>query len=84
MSQEKVERNKHLKAHRKEINRKKKFESYLAGIVTTIVCIGMVFWIGFSVYTKSNNADSEANAKTGVNLSAITDYLTDISNETEE
>lgn len=78
MSQAKVEHNKELKANRKKINQKNKLKKMIATTVTAIVCVAIVFWIGFSFYNKSMSNDDSASKKIEVDLTAINDYIDNI------
>ncbi len=81
MSQQKVDLHKSIKSNRKKINRRKKITNAAISISTGLACIAIVFWIGFSLYTKTQNPDSETSAKIPVNLTAISDYLDNLSKE---
>lgn len=83
MSQEKVEKRKELKNNRKQIAQAKKMKQTVATVAVTVVCILLVFWIGFSVYGKVSGSSEGGVAKTPVNINAITDYM-DSLQETEE
>lgn len=82
MSQEKVEYKKSLKKDRKKLNQQKKMKSMLATIVTVVIIVAAVGWIGYSLHNKSLEASKEDTvAKTAVDLSFISDYLSDMSSE---
>ncbi len=59
MSQEKVEQKKHDRLHRRSLVRKKKIEYVLSVTCVVVVAVAIFTWIGFSVYTKMQEAAAE-------------------------
>lgn len=59
MSQEKVEQKKHDRIHRRSLVRKKKIEYALSVTCVIVVAVAIFTWIGFSVYTKMQEAAAE-------------------------
>ena len=76
MSQEKVNKYKEQKANRKKEVKKEKTTRILTSFIGAVVGIALVAWIGYSAYDMI--ATDIASAKTEVELSAITDYITDL------
>ena len=77
MSQEKVDKKKFEKTHRRSLLRKKKFEEFLSIACVCVIAVGIVAWIGFSVYTKVEDS-KEANATSQfyeIDSSALQEYL---------
>ncbi|WP_406545043.1 hypothetical protein [Pseudobutyrivibrio sp.] len=77
MSQEKVDKKKFEKTHRRSLLRKKKLEEFLSIACVCAIAVGIVAWIGFSVYTKVEDS-KEANATSQfyeIDSSALQEYL---------
>ena len=77
MSQEKVDKKKFEKTHRRSLLRKKKLEEFLSIACVCVIAIGIVAWIGFSVYTKVEDS-KEANTTSQfyeIDSSALQEYL---------
>lgn len=77
MSQEKVDKKKFEKTHRRSLLRKKKLEEFLSIACVCVIAVGIVTWIGFSVYTKVEDS-KEANATSQfyeIDSSALQEYL---------
>ena len=77
MSQEKVDKKKFEKTHRRSLLRKKKLEEFLSIACVCVIAVGIVAWIGFSVYTKVE-ASKEANTTSQfyeIDSSALQEYL---------
>ncbi|MBE5902997.1 MAG: hypothetical protein E7275_01810 [Pseudobutyrivibrio sp.] len=77
MSQEKVDKKKFEKTHRRSLLRKKKLEEFLSIACVCVIAVGIVAWIGFSVYTKVENS-KEANTTSQfyeIDSSALQEYL---------
>ena len=53
MSQEKVDRYKATKVNRKAENKKKKTMKTVRIIIAIVILAAIVFWLGFSIYTKN-------------------------------
>jgi len=83
MSQVKVDQKKQDKANRRSLVRKKKIEEAASIIVVSIIAVAIVVWIGFSMYTKFQQAAAE-NATYeyyDITTSAIQDYISSLSGE---
>ena len=77
MSQEKVDKKKFEKTHRRSLLRKKKLEEFLSIACVCVIAVGIVAWIGFSVFTKVEDS-KEANATSQfyeIDSSALQEYL---------
>ena len=83
MSQEKVDKKKYEKTHRRSLLRKKKLEEFLSIACVCVIAIGIIGWIGFSVYTKvEENAAANATAQYfEIDSSGIQDYLSSLVEE---
>lgn len=82
MSQEKVDYKKSLKKDRKKLNQQKKMKSILTTVIAVVIVVAVVGWIGYSLHNKNLEASSDGAAvKTAVDLSHISDYLSDINAE---
>lgn len=77
MSQEKVDKKKYDKAHRESLVRKKKFEEAISIVCVSIIAVAIVGWIGFSIYTKAQQAAAENHVYEyhDIDSSAIQDYI---------
>lgn len=84
MSQEKVDRYKQRKrgnAKSKE-DRRERMLTIFEAVVCIALCIGVVVWIGFSVYHRvGSNADQEQKT-TVMDATAIDDYFASLSEAT--
>lgn len=83
MSQEKVDLKKEQKKNIKKTVRKKKVENTIATVCVTVVCLAIVGWIGFSIYTKASEY-AEANKDytyNEIDASALSDYLGSLNEE---
>ncbi|SOC08274.1 hypothetical protein [Pseudobutyrivibrio ruminis] len=77
MSQEKVDKKRYEREHRRSIIRKKKLEEALSILCVAVIGLAIVVWIGFSIYTKATTA-AEENATYeyyDITTEAIQDYL---------
>ncbi|WP_405375919.1 hypothetical protein [Pseudobutyrivibrio sp.] len=82
MSQEKVDKKKFEKTHRRSLLRKKKLEEFLSIACVCVIAVGIVAWIGFSVYTKVEDS-KEANTTSQfyeIDSSALQEYLGSLQN----
>lgn len=83
MSQRKVDAYKQRKANRKEIMKKEKRMLMLEKLIAGLVCLVVVAWLGFSVYTKVN-APAETGTTvidTELNTEALDNYIYGLSSE---
>ena len=87
MSQQKVDRYKKQKNNREKIQRREKWELRLEKLSIAVVCIAMVGWIGYSAYDLVTREDPDAEQEvvtTEMDVTALTDYLSSLSQtETE-
>ncbi len=81
MSQEKVDHYKQEKANRKKTMRKQKAMSIVRKAVLAVVALALVGWLGYSAYDMYNSGKERVVAE--VNYDAVTDYLNNMSTETE-
>ena len=87
MSQEKVSRYKEEKANRKAIMKKEKRKHFFRKCVVGVVAIGLIGWIGYSAYGVVTREDPDAEQEvvtTEMDVTAITDYLTGLTEEASE
>lgn len=73
MSQEKVNRYKAEKAHRKETLRRQKQMDVVRKTVVSVVCVAVLGWVGFSAY--GVYMDNQPRKAVQVNYDAVTEYL---------
>lgn len=73
MSQEKVNKYKEEKANRKAILKKEKRNRIIAQIISSVIGLAIVGWIGYSIY--DNVVTGIKTSQTEVNLDAVSDYL---------
>ena len=87
MSQQKVDRYKKQKNNREKIQRREKWELRLEKLAIAVVCIAMVGWIGYSAYDLVTREDADAEQElvtTEMDVTALNDYLSSLSQtETE-
>ena len=82
MSQQKVDRYKKQKNDREKIQRREKWELRLEKLAIAVVCIAMVGWIGYSAYHLVTREDPNAEQEvvtTEMDVTALTDYLSGLS-----
>lgn len=84
MSQKKVDAYKKEKANREKLIKKEKRILMIEKLVALALCVVAVCWIGFSVYGKMNETKSQEVTETVLNTSALDDYVSGLSAETEE
>lgn len=87
MSQEKVDRYKKEKANREKIQKKEKRNLFLEKLAIAAVGIAMVAWIGYSAYGVITRPDPDAEQEvvtTEMDITAISDYLNGLAEETAE
>ncbi|MBO6215442.1 MAG: hypothetical protein J6N76_07895 [Lachnospiraceae bacterium] len=83
MSQEKVDQHKAEKKNRKKLNKKARIRHIISAVAGALICLALVGWIGFSVYTKvspdttaSESDGSEAEVSgTPIDIDPISDYI---------
>ena len=79
MSQQKVDRYKKQKNDREKIQRREKWELRLEKLAIAVVCIAMVGWIGYSAYDLVTREDPNAEQEVVMDVTALTDYLSSLS-----
>ena len=82
MSQQKVDKYKKEKNDREKIQRREKWELRLEKLAIAVVCIAMVGWIGYSAYDLVTREDPNAEQEvvtTEMDVTALTDYLSSLS-----
>ena len=82
MSQQKVDRYKKQKNDREKIQRREKWELRMEKLAIAVVCIAMVGWIGYSAYDLVTREDPNAEQEvvtTEMDVTALTDYLSGLS-----
>lgn len=82
MSQEKVERYKQEKANRKQTLKREKIKKRILSFAGTVVCIAIVGWIGYSGYGYYQAQKAANPTQTEIDLSAVDDYLSNLSDTT--
>ena len=75
MSQKKVDAYKKEKANRTQILRKEKMILTLEKIAGVLICLAVVGWIGFSVYSKETENTETVTVDTVMDTTALDDYL---------
>lgn len=83
MSQKKVDAYKKEKANRSQTIKKEKMVLKLQKVALAVVCIGVVCWIGFSVYGKYEKAQDAIVVETEMNTTALDNYLNEVGSEAE-
>ena len=83
MSQAKVDRYKQEKANRKKTMKKEKLKRTLSTGCAAIVAVAVIGWVGYSAYGYFHASDKDTAVQTEVDLSAINDYMTDVSPTTD-
>lgn len=73
MSQKKVDQYKYEKAHRKEIMKKQKTKAMVRRVVTGILCLALVGWLGYSAVNKYQ--DSQPRETYEVDYDAVNEYV---------
>lgn len=82
MSQEKVDRYKKEKANRKTILKKEKRKSILTKILGSVVCLGLIAWVGISGFRAFK--ENQPIVQTEVNLSALDNYMSELDTATTQ
>lgn len=81
MSQQKVDRYKQEKANRKKIMKREKMQRTITAVCSSVVCIAVVGWLGYSAYGYFTKQETKDPVQTEVDLSAISDYMSGLSAE---
>lgn len=80
MSQEKVNRYKEEKAHRKQIIAREKKKQTLTKLCAGVIALALVCWIGYSVYDTATRPDT---SDVEIDSTALDDYISTIGTEAE-
>ena len=84
MSQKKVDLYKEQKANRAQIIRREKRILRLEKTIAALVCVVLVGWIGFSIYSTATSPSSdETVVDTQLNVTALNDYISGLGAEAE-
>ncbi len=86
MSQEKVDQNKELKKNRKKIVKKNRIEKIAWGIGAVICLTAVIGWLGYSAYVKYTEHQKElaGPASTPLNMTALSEYMSDLTADDTE
>lgn len=84
MSQKKVDAYKAQKANREKIMKKEKAIQRLEKLAVAVVCVFAVCWLGYSLYDKVVSVQDTVVTETVMNVSALDDYLQDLSLQLED
>ena len=79
MSQEKVDRQKAVKAGRKQQKKKDRMKKTVGIIVLVVIVAAILGWIGFSIFSKVTNGSSDNSQE--VNLDALQNYMQEVQDE---
>lgn len=81
MSQKKVDAYKKEKANRSRIIKKEKRILMLEKIIGIAVCLLVVVWIGFSVYSKATDKAASVTKETVLDTTALDEYTAGINSD---
>lgn len=87
MSQQKVDRYKKEKSKREKLQKREKRILLLEKLGVAAVCIVMAGWIGYSAYDLVTREDPDAEQEvvtTEMDVTALSDYLSGLSEDTTE
>ena len=84
MSQKKVEAYKQQKANRGKALKKEKMVRKVQKVVSVVIGIAVVCWIGLSIYGKYEDAQEAIVTEMEMDTTAIDDYVSELMMETEE
>ena len=83
MSQEKVNKYKEEKANRKTILKRQKRNRIIARVISSVIGLVIVGWIGYSIYDRAMT--NIKTSQTEVDLAAVNDYISGLTEaDTEE
>ena len=83
MSQEKVNKYKEEKANRKTILKRHKRNRIIARVISSVIGLAIVGWIGYSIYDRAMT--NIKTSQTEVDLAAVNDYISGLTEaDTEE
>ncbi|MBR2765601.1 MAG: hypothetical protein IKE03_06440 [Blautia sp.] len=84
MSQKKVDLYKEQKANRAQIIRREKRILRLEKTIAALVCVVLVGWIGFSIYSQATRpSDDVTVVDTQINVTALNDYISGLDADVE-
>lgn len=83
MSQKKVDAYKKEKANRSQAIKKEKMMLKIQKAAVAVVCLGIVCWVGFSIYGKYEDAQEAIVVETEMNTTALDNYLNEMYSEAE-
>ena len=83
MSQKKVDNYRAGKYGRAKAARKERIIDKLEILAWIAICVAMVGWIGFSVYTKIEAKEASTVTETVMDTSAIDNYVSGLSSDAE-
>lgn len=80
MSQKKVDQYKKEKANRKQILKREKIKHNVTMVCSTVVCVAVVGWLGYSAYGyfHQQNKDTKTPTQTEVDLTALSEYMSNL------
>lgn len=87
MSQQKVDKYKKEKANRAKIQKKEKRILFLEKLAGALFCLAAVVWIGYSAYglaVRAQESEEKEVVTTEMDLTAVSDYLSGLSQSAEE
>ena len=79
MSQEKVDKYKNEKNHRKEIQKREARVLFLEKLAAVVICIVAAGWIGYSAYSVATQEKEGEVTTTEMDITAMNDYLQELS-----
>ena len=78
MSQEKVDKYKNEKNHRKEIQKRESRILFLEKLAAIVICIVAAGWIGYSAFNMESSEEEGQVTTTEMDITAMTDYLQEL------
>lgn len=87
MSQQKVDKYKKEKANRAKLQKREHRILFLEKLAGAVICLAVVAWIGYSVYgfhVRAEENEEKEVVTTEMDITALSDYLTELSQETTE
>lgn len=81
MSQEKVDINKQKKYNRKKLVKQQKIKKAVTITALSLVAAVLIGWVAYSVYNRYETAKSENIEKYTIDSSALSDYISSLSEE---
>ena len=84
MSQKKVDAYKSRKGQRNKADRKEKVLFGLEMFAWVFICVVIVAWIGYSAYVKVTGAKADVVQNTGMDTTAVDNYISNLSANTSD